>query len=45
MSRFSLITAALAAAIALASPVQAQTPAVKVESAWARVTVPARSTR
>jgi copper(I)-binding protein len=40
MSRFSLITAALAAAIALASPVQAQTPAVKVESAWARVTVP-----
>jgi copper(I)-binding protein len=40
MNRFSLITAALAAAIAVGSPACAQTPAVKVDAAWARVTVP-----
>ena len=40
MNRFPLITAALAAALALGSPAWAQTPAVKVDAAWARVTVP-----
>ena len=40
MNRVSLSTAALAAALALGSPAWAQTPAVNVESAWARVTVP-----
>ncbi|MEI7784937.1 MAG: copper chaperone PCu(A)C [Betaproteobacteria bacterium] len=40
MSRFSRIPAVLAAALALSSLAWGQTPAVKVDAAWARVTVP-----
>lgn len=40
MNRFSRIPAALAAALVLGSPAWAQTPPVKVDAAWARVTVP-----